>query len=153
MRFLPMSIVLMPLFDRQDAFYKWRFLIVQFMSINSWSHMSHVADKMPKERRMGFFTGFALMCFSGGAVGAVLGWALAANMPLAVTLTLIFLNPAYFIFLFCMNRRLDIILSIVFGALSGPLFYIFSPGWGLPACGMVAGTLGFFLARKLNDRQ
>ena len=148
MRFFPMSIVLMPLFEPQDRLHRWRYLVVQFMSVNTWSHMQHVASDMPRSERLGYFSGFAFTCFSFGVFGAIVGWLLAGNLAIEVTATLIFINPAYFIFLFCTNRNRNIIVSILLGAVMGPVFYKLSPEWGLPFCGLVAGTLGYLFYRK-----
>lgn len=148
MRFLPMSIVLMPLFDTGGSFYRWRFLLVQLMSINTWSYMQHVAPDIRRPERLAFFTGFSIMCFSAGMAGAAFGWMLAASMPLQVTIALIFFNPAYFIFLFCTNRNSGIIYSLIIGSILGPLFYRVAPEWGLPVCGVVGGTIGFYLRDK-----
>ena len=148
MRFLPMSVVLMPLFDPADKLYPWRFLSVQVMSINSWTHMLQVASDMPRSARLGFFTGFGLSCFTLGMCGAVTGWLLAGTLSVEMTVALIFLNPAYFIFLFCCNRNINVLCSLALGALLGPPLYQFSPDWGLPLCGLIAGTSGYLLCRK-----
>ncbi len=147
MRFFPMTVVLMPLFEPGDRLHGWRYLIVQFMSVNTWSHMQHVAPEMPRSERLGYFSGFAFTCFSFGVLGAAAGWLLAGNLSNAVTTTLIFINPAYFIFLFCTSRTRNVIFSIILGAVLGPVFYKISPDWGLPICGLVAGTLGYWLCR------
>ena len=149
MRFLPMSIVLMPLFDTGSSLYRWRFLLVQLMSINTWSYMQHVAPDIPRLARLAFFTGFSLICFFAGIAGAAVGWMLAASMPLQVTIALIFFNPAYFIFLFCTNQNTGIIYSLIVGSILGPLFYKVAPEWGLPFCGVVGGTIGFYLRHKV----
>lgn len=147
MRFFPMTVVLMPLFEPDDRLNRWRYLIVQFLSVNTWSHMQHVAPDMPRVQRLGYFAGFAFTCFSFGVLGAAVGWALAGNFSFEVTATLIFINPAYFIFLFCTNRNRNIIVSILLGAVLGPVFYKVSPDWGLPLCGLVAGSLGYWFCR------
>jgi len=148
MRFLPMTIAMMPLFDRADKLYSWRYLFVHLMSINSWTYMLQFSHQIERESRAGFFIGFGLMCISGGLLGSTLGWFAAGSLSTEITLTLIFLNPAYFIFLFCTNKRANILLSIAFGAVLGPVFYLWSPDWGLPFCGVIAGTAGFVLGRR-----
>ena len=153
MRFFPMAVVLMPLFSDKEHWYRWRYVIVQFMSINSWTHARDVLPELPDNTRLGFFTGFAVVCFMGGMIGSAAGWMLASVFPPAVTLTLVFLNPAYFIFLFCCNTRPDIVLSLVFGCLLGPPLYLLSPDWGLPVCGLLAGSLGFLLSRMFGAVQ
>ena len=150
MRFLPMAISLMPHFSTENRWYRWRYLLIQLMSINSWSFFLHASPDIPRSARLGFFSGFASICFVLGLIGAALGWQMAASLPAAVTMTLIFLNPAYFIFLFCTNRNRNIILSIMIGAVLGPLFFLLSPEWGLPVCGLVAGTLGFVLSGETS---
>jgi len=148
MRFLPMTIAMMPLFDRADKLYSWRYLFVHLMSINSWTYMLQFSHQIERASRAGFFIGFGLMCISGGLLGSTLGWFAAGSLSTEITLTLIFLNPAYFIFLFCTNKRANILLSIAFGAVLGPVFYLWSPDWGLPFCGVIAGTAGFVLGRR-----
>ncbi len=148
MRFLPMTIAMMPLFDRQQKIYRWRYLFVHLMSINSWTFLLQNSEQIQARTRTGFFIGFGLMCFGGGLLGSALGWFAAGSLSKEITLTLIFLNPAYFIFLFCTNRRTNVLYAIAIGAVLGPLFYLVSADWGLPFCGLVAGTAGYLLGRK-----
>lgn len=153
MRFLPMTIAMMPLYDEREPLYRWRYLFVHLMSINSWTYMLQKPDCAHPLNRFGFFVGFGTMCIAGGLAGATLGWFAAGSFSNEITLTLIFLNPAYFIFLFCTNRKANILCSIAIGAVLGPLFYLWSPDWGLPFCGLVAGTAGFWFCRRANTQQ
>jgi len=150
MRFFPMSVVLVPLFGRKGSWYRLRYLVVQVMSINSWSHTLDVLPTLPEPDRIPYFAGFGTLCFVGGCCGTALGWLLAASMPLSVILTLIYLNPAYFIFLFCCNTKPQIVISLVAGAILGPPLYLVSPDWGLPICGILAGTIGFAAVRLVK---
>ncbi len=147
LRFLPMTVVLIPLFAVDDRWYRLRFLVVQTLSVNSWTHCREILPEMDASVRMGFFAGFATLCFLGGLIGAALGWVLASTLPAVVTLVLVFLNPAYFIFLFSCNTRPDIVCALVLGVIMGPPLYLFSSDWGLLLCGLIAGTLGFLLPR------
>lgn len=148
MRFLPMAISIMPIFEPSGSFYKWRFAIIQLLSVNSWSYVLQHYPAITARQRLAFFCGFGAMCFACGIAGTVLGWMMAGTLPTEITLTLIFLNPAYFVFLFCANRNRNILMAMAIGAVLGPLFHLITPDWGLPLCGLVAGTAGFWLDKK-----
>lgn len=150
MRFLPMAISLMPIFERSGSFYKWRFAIIHLMSVNSWSFVLQSYPTITANQRFAFFCGFGAVCFACGIAGAILGWMMAGSLPTEITLTLIFLNPAYFVFLFCANRNRNVLLAMAIGAVLGPLFHIVTPEWGLPLCGLVAGSAGFWLDKKIK---
>lgn len=152
MRFLPMTIAMMPLYDPSEPLHRWRYLFIHLMSINSWTYMLQTQDYAHPLNRFGFFIGFGFMCISGGLIGAALGWFAAGSFSIEITLTLIFLNPAYFIFLFCTNRKPNILCSIAIGAVLGPAFYLWSPDWGLPFCGLVAGSAGYWLCRRADHQ-
>jgi predicted branched-subunit amino acid permease len=148
MRFLPMAISLMPIFERSGSFYKWRYIIIHLMSVNSWSYVLQNYPTITASQRFAFFCGFGAMCFSCGIAGTILGWTMAGSLPTEITLTLIFLNPAYFVFLFCANRNRNVLISLAIGAVLGPLFHLITPEWGIPLCGLVAGSAGFWLDKK-----
>ena len=150
MRFFPMAIVLMPQLSPDDPLYQWRYLAIQVMSINSWTHTMDILPTLKPAERLGFFAGFGFICFLGGLAGACIGWLAASYFSDAVTITLVFLNPAYFIYLFCCNTRPSIVVSLIAGSLLGPPLYLFSPEWGLPLCGVLAGTVGFCVSRIMG---
>ena len=150
MRFLPMAISLMPIFEPSGSFHKWRFAIIQLMSVNSWSFVLQSYPTITSRQRLAFFCGFGSMCFACGIAGTILGWLMAGSLPTEITLTLIFLNPAYFVFLFCANRNHNVLLAMAIGAILGPLFHLVMPEWGLPLCGLVAGSAGFWFDKKIK---
>ena len=88
MRFLPMTVVLMPLFTVNDPWYRLRFVVVQALSINSWTHCRELLPGLDANSRMGFFAGFAALCFLGGLIGTGMGWLLASTLPAVITLVL-----------------------------------------------------------------
>ena len=42
-------------------------------------------------------------------------------------------------------------MALMIGAALGPLFHLISPEWGLPFCGVIAGTAAFFIDQRLGD--
>jgi len=58
---------------------------------------------------------------------------------------LVFLNPAYFVFVFSSVRQRNCIIAVVLGAFTGPLLHQVTPDWSVPLTGLIAGTAAFFL--------
>jgi predicted branched-subunit amino acid permease len=147
LRFMPMVVVMMPLFKGDPRVRRWRYLMAQALSINIWTvTMSHCPD-MPLTDRLPFFVGVSVICLLGGVIGTSVGFVLAGTMPVYVTLSLVFLNPAYFVFVFSSVRARNCIIAVIFGAIAGPLVHLISPDWGVPITGIVAGTAAFFADR------
>ena len=48
-------------------------------------------------------------------------------------------------------RTMQIILSVILGAILGPSFYFLSPEWSILFGGFFAGTIAFFIGEK-NDK-
>ena len=74
----------------------------------------------------------------------------AEAMPFFVTVTLVFINPIYFAFIFSAMRVRACLLAMLVGAITGPPLYLLSPVWSLPLCGVLAGTVGFYADRWLR---
>ena len=60
-------------------------------------------------------------------------------------------NPIYFI---CMMigamKTIQIILSVILGAVLGPSFYFLSPEWSILFGGFFAGTIAFFIGENID---
>ena len=97
-----------------------------------------------------YFTGLSITCMTVGVISTALGYLLAGTLPFFITASLIFLNPVYFVFLFSSVRHLNCILALMIGAVLGPVFHLVSPDWGLPFCGVIAGTAAYFLDRRIG---
>ena len=69
------------------------------------------------------------------------------NKDMLIALAIV--NPVYFM---CMMigsmKTLQISLSIIFGALLGPAFYLISPEWCILLGGFISGTIAFFIGEK-----
>jgi len=151
MRFLPMSISLFPLFRRDASAWRWRYGLVAMMSVNTWALTLRFAPAMPDHERVPYFFGLSSFCMLVGVVATGLGYHLAGVLPLYITVSLIFLNMMYFTYLFAEVRQRNCVIALLMGAVLGPLFHLVSPEWGLPFCGVVAGTGGFLLDRGFGD--
>ncbi len=149
LRFLPMSLSMLPLFRNEQRAWRWRYLLVAIMSINTWALTLRNAPTMPQDQRLPYYLGLCIICMSGGLMGTALGYHLATSFPFYVTVSLIYLNPVYFVFLFSAVRHRNCILALMAGAVLGPLFHLISPDWGLPFCGIIAGSAGYWIDRRM----
>lgn len=150
LRFFPMSLSLLPLFRRDPTSWRWRYLFVAMMSVNTWAVSLRYAPAMPLDQRGPYYTGLSVTCITAGMVATATGYHLAGAMPFYVTVSLIFLNPIYFVFLFAGVRARNGILALLIGAVLGPITHWISPEWGLPFCGVIAGTAAYTLDRALS---
>ncbi len=150
LRFLPMSISMMPLFRNDPKGWRWRYLLVAMMSVNTWALTLRHGPQMTEDQRVPYFTGLSVTCMTVGVLATALGYHLAGTLPFYITVSLIFLNPMYFIFLFSSIRQRSCILAMMIGAVLGPLFHMISPDWGLPFVGAIAGSAAFLLDRRMG---
>jgi hypothetical protein len=81
--------------------------------------------------------------------GTVAGFALAGSVPVAVSATLLFLTPIYFLLslLATSRTRMDL-AAIVLGCGLAPVLYLAVPGFDLLATGLIGGTLAFLMRER-----
>ena len=147
-RFLPMALVILPLLRVGLARKVWLFAMVQMMSLNPWAATLREAGRLSGRQRRLYFVSFAAVCMSAALAGTAFGYTATGVLPRPITLGLIFLNPLFFALLFASLKGRSTVYALLLGALAGPLLHLLSPDWGLLACGLVAGTAAFLLARK-----
>lgn len=150
MRFLPMSLSLVPLFRGSESGWRLRYLWVQFMSVNTWVGLLRKVPELSPDQRGPYYAGFATICMICGATGTATGYLLADSLPFYVTVTMVFINPIYFAFVFAAMRARSCILALIAGAVAGPPLYLLSPEWSLPICGLIAGSIGYFADKFLR---
>jgi len=150
LRFFPMSLSLLPLFRGDPASWRWRYVFVAMMSVNTWAVTLRNGPSLPIDQRGAYFTGLSVTCIAAGMIGTAAGYHLAGTLPFFVTVSLIFLNPIYFVFLFAGVRARNGVLALIIGAVLGPITHWLSPEWGLPFCGVIAGTMAFYLDRGMR---
>lgn len=147
-RFLPLTVSLLPFFKGGLKRWEWAYLLAHMVSVNPWVELMRRAPTLPVEQRAPYFAGFALLCMMSGAVGVVLGFALAGVLARPLTLGLVYLSPVYFLMVFAGVRERGGIVAVLIGSAAGPLVHLASPEWGVPAAGVIGGTAAFLLDRK-----
>ena len=147
MRFMPMTIVAMPLFKGNRSALKYRYFLAQMLSINIWSVFMRHGPNLAVEDRLPFYFGVSLICLMGGCIGTIIGFTAADFLPLYLTVSLIFLNPVYFVFVFSSAQNFNCLLAAGLGAILGPSLYQIVPEWTVPITGLLAGSIAFYFSK------
>ena len=156
-RFLPMAVVLMPRL-RQGLRAGLRrsvavFALAQLMTVNTWAAAMRTSQEFQGADLRLYYLVFSAVCLSAACLGTAVGYFAVGVLPWPVTMGLIFINPLFFAVLFAGFKGRPVVISMVSGALLGPLFHLLEPDYGILMTGVVAGTLAFGLSRLLARRE
>ncbi|HRJ68145.1 MAG TPA: AzlC family ABC transporter permease [Beijerinckiaceae bacterium] len=152
MRFLPMTVSILPL-ARSRGSRRWQeFLAAHFVSMTTWVEGLRRLPDVPEERRMQFFLGFSTMIIGGATLATIGGFYLYTAVPTAIGAALLFMTPIFFAAsLVASARRRDEWTAVVLGALlSLPAFAVLPSGADFLAVGVVGGSIAF-LARSRRE--
>ena len=65
-------------------------------------------------------------------------------------LGLVYLLVFYFIVMLADIRNSNALISVLCGAIAGPLFHALSNDWGILLAGLIGGTIAFFILGKFQ---
>ena len=150
-RFLTMVVTLFPQLDQRDR-NRGLYARVQLLAMTAWAVSMREFPNMPSAYRLAFFTGLGLPCWLIAVPGTALGYVLAGQVPLAVTLALVFINPLFFLLTFTDVRPWLYRGAIVGGGLVCPFFYEWDRDSSLLMSGLVAGTAAYLVDRLWRQR-
>lgn len=152
-RLLPMVASLMPQV-RHPAIPRWAYYASSMLiAATSWvGTMRRLPDLLP-DQRFAYMIGYGLLLYLSSPLFALVGYQLAGQVPHAVTLGLVFLNPLYFMVLFLVDLRSKTkVMAIALGTILGPLTYLLVPDWSLVATGLIGGTAAWLVGRRMTPR-
>ena len=99
---------------------------------------------------MDFWIGIGTATWCVAILGIIIGYYASDYLNKDMMIGLAIVNPVYFS---CMMvgsmKNLQVSLSIILGAILGPLFFFMSPEWSILYGGFIAGTIAFFIG-ELN---
>ncbi|MGO1119390.1 AzlC family ABC transporter permease [Rhodovibrionaceae bacterium A322] len=148
-RLLPMAVTLMP-YLRTPGLKRWRYYFVaHWVAVTGWAQALRVCPTLVPEERWHYFFGFTMVLWPATILATIVGFFLAAHLPPALSMGLVFLNPIYFMLVFASDLSVrPRVLAMVFGAILGPLTFQWDPDWALLLTGFLAGSLGFALGYR-----
>ena len=151
-RLYPMTVALMPLLMHENQ-PRWKYyLSCHFIAVSSWLIMKDNYEQIEKENRIDFWIGIGTATWTVAIFSTVIGYIASDFLNNDIMIGLAIVNPIYFI---CMMigamKTMQIILSVIFGAVLGPASYFISPEWSILFGGFFARTIAFFIGEK-NDK-
>jgi predicted branched-subunit amino acid permease len=152
-RLLPMVAVFVPML-RRTGLPQWvLYPAAHLVAITGWVQGMRVSPLLPAAQRLPYFVGFAGTLWITSLGCTAIGFFLVNRVPLSLSLGFVFMNPLYFLLVLTADLKVrGRILAMAMGAVLGPLLHLWSPGWGLLATGLLAGTGAFALDRVLVRR-
>ena len=151
-RLYPMTVSLMPLLMHESQ-PRWKYyLSCHFIAVSSWLIMKDNYTVIKKENRIDFWIGIGTATWFVAITSTIIGYVASEYLNKDILIGLAIINPIYFT---CMMvgamKTVQISLSVVLGAILGPMFYFLSSEWSILFGGFVAGTIAYFIG-EFNDR-
>jgi predicted branched-subunit amino acid permease len=150
-RFFTMCLTLFPQFPekQRSSFY---YLLVHFMAMTSWAISMKEFPKIEPDKRLAYFTGFALVCWGVSTPATALGYLIAGQVPTYLSLGMVFINPLFFLLTFTEVSARANRIAILLGAVMGPVSYLWSPDYSLLIAGLAGGTIAYIFDRYLRGK-
>ena len=149
-RLYPMTVSLMTLLMHKSQ-PRWKYyLSCHFIAVSAWLIMKSRYQSVEKKHRIDFWIGIGTATWSVAILGTLIGFLSADFLNKDMMIGLAIVNPVYFM---CMMvgamKTIQVSLSVILGAILGPLFFFISPEWSILYGGFSAGTIAFFIG-ELN---
>ena len=143
-RLLPMVVALMPILRGPGTRAHQLLLPAHFTAVSMWVESMRLAPQMPVERRIPFVNGLATGYMMSAVIATVVGYYLAARLPLLLTAGLLFLTPMSFLVATARNAKLLVDrLALVLGLAIGPVLAYRNIELDVMWAGLAGGTLAY----------
>ena len=145
-RLYPMAVSLFPLMMHKTQ-PKWKYYFsCHFIAVSAWLIMKSNYKSIPKEYRIDYWIGIGSATWSVAVLGTFIGFYFSEFLNKEIMMGLAILNPIYFL---CMmvgaSKTIQITLSVLLGAVLGPIFYFFSSEWSILLGGIAGGTVAYLI--------
>jgi predicted branched-subunit amino acid permease len=152
-RFLPMTLVLMPLM-RDTRHRGWHYyLAAQLLAMTGWTAAMARMPDIPRGERLAWFYGFATVCIGASAIATAAGYGVVDLLTPLARAGLAFMAPMYYLLILLGSvRERRVAAALACGAVLGPLAHLVTPQWSVLAAGLLGGTLAWVILRGTRRR-
>jgi predicted branched-subunit amino acid permease len=153
-RFLPMVVSMLPML-RGPGVRTWHLVApAHFTAVSVWIEAVRLLPSLPRQGRVAFFNGLSIGLLAPTIVGTVIGFYLAAELPVVFAAALLFLTPMSFLASVARNAS-DWVdrLALAFGLVIGPVIAFANIDFDLVWTGLIGGTLAYGIDRLMRHRR
>jgi predicted branched-subunit amino acid permease len=153
-RLMPMTVSVLPLLKRPGVRLRHLILPAHFIAVSTWVESSRLLPMQPRERRIAFLNGLGSGLTLSALIATVLGFYLAARLPVLLAASLLFLTPMSFIISVARNSRLMVDrLALALGLVIAPALAFAKIELDLLWTGILGGTLAYLVHRLREASQ
>jgi predicted branched-subunit amino acid permease len=143
-RLLPMVVSLLPILRTPQTRQRDLILPAHFTAVSMWVESMRIAPQVEPKHRIAFCNGLGTGYGSSALIATVIGYYLAARLPLLMTAGLLFLTPLSFLISVVRNSRVLIDrLALVLGLVIGPALAYRNVDLDILWAGVGGGTLAY----------
>ncbi len=150
LRFLPMTVAILPLLRRPGQSVWLQLLLSHYVAVTAWTEGLRRLPPIPLRQRVPYFLGFANACMTVSALGTFAGYYLLGTLPLPFAAGLLCLTPIFFLVSLTAGlRHRGDVAALVLGLVLAPLCERFiGGGFDLIVAGLIAGTVAVFVGKR-----
>jgi predicted branched-subunit amino acid permease len=154
LRFLPMTMSIMPLINEPKRPVWQLLLAAHLIAITNWAEGIRRLPEMPPDERYPYFCGFGTMVLASGTLATGAGYYLVAAMPPALAAAVLFTTPMFFTvnLAAAAKRAVDWLPILLAVAIIAAAPHTFSTDYDLVAAGLVGGTIAYVAQRAFRGR-
>jgi predicted branched-subunit amino acid permease len=152
LRFLPMTVSILPLLRRPGQGYLTQLLMAHCVAVTTWTEGLRRLPAVPDELRASYFLGFSAGCIGVSAGTTYAGFHLAGTLPLPLAAGLLCLTPIFFLASLTagIRHRADV-AALTLGLVLAPISaHYVGGGFDLVVSGTAAGTIAYLAQRRMR---
>lgn len=149
LRFLPMTVAILPLLRRPGQGVAMQLLLAHYVAVTAWTEGLRRLPGVPLNQRVAYFLGFANTCIAVSAIGTFAGYYLVGALPIPLAAGLLCLTPIFFLASLAAGiRNRGDVVAMALGLGLAPIFdRLIGGGFDLIGAGLVGGSIAFAVQR------